>query len=149
MVHTDSSLPKSSCEIILNLWYVRDEEGIIYSLRAKAYMAEGSEDYKLKFLQERARLDYLIAEPFEVPAPFHMVIGVGPESKKMPVGHIAMLPNILGAPLDLFEDAIRALDARLPSQSNVEIPEDPLCCVTALMQNESGVIEPRITGHVR
>jgi len=28
-------------EVILNLCYVQDEEGIIYSLRAKAYVAEG------------------------------------------------------------------------------------------------------------
>ena len=26
-------------EVILNLWYVRDEEGMIYSLRVKAYTA--------------------------------------------------------------------------------------------------------------
>ena len=26
----------SDQEVILNLWYVRDEEGIIYSLRARA-----------------------------------------------------------------------------------------------------------------
>ena len=31
-------------EICLNLWYVRDEEGFIYSLRAQAYFLEGSDD---------------------------------------------------------------------------------------------------------
>ncbi len=35
-------------EVILNLWYVRDEEGIIYSLRAKAYVADGSDEEKIK-----------------------------------------------------------------------------------------------------
>ena len=34
-------------EVIMNLWYVRDGEGIIYSLRAKAYVAVGSDEEKL------------------------------------------------------------------------------------------------------
>lgn len=54
-------------EVVLNLWYVRDEEGVIYSLRVKAYVIEGTDEEKLTFLQERAKLDYLIAEPFEIP----------------------------------------------------------------------------------
>lgn len=34
-------------EIILNIWYVTDEEGIIYSLRAKAYISEGTDEEKI------------------------------------------------------------------------------------------------------
>jgi len=135
-------------EVILNLWYVRDEEGIIYSLRAKPYVADGTDEHKLEFLQERAKLDYLIAEPFEVPVQFHMTTGALPDAKKMPVGHVMMLQKIMGAPIALFEQAIKTLEARFPAQSNVQIPEDPLVCVTALMQNAKGVIEPRITGQV-
>ena len=69
----------------MSLWYLRDEDGIIYSLRAKAYVGEGSDEEKLEFLQQRARLDYLVAEPFEIPKRFHVKIGVDHESKAMPV----------------------------------------------------------------
>ncbi len=135
-------------EVILNLWYVRDEEGIIYSLRAKAYVGEGSEQEKLEFLQQRARLDYLVAEPFEIPKRFHVTIGVGRESKVMPVAHVSMLQT-LDSPIALFEDAIKSLDSRMPAQSQLGIPQDPLVCTTPLMQNEHGVIEPRISGQIR
>jgi hypothetical protein len=72
-------------EVILNLWYVRDEEGIIYSLRAKPYVGDGTDEQKLEFLLKRAKLDYLIAEPFEVPVRFHVTLGVGADARKMPV----------------------------------------------------------------
>ncbi len=138
----------SDREVILNLWYVRDDEGIIYSLRAKGYVAEGTDEEKLGFLQERARLDYLIAEPFEVPRRFHMTIGVGQAAKKTPVTHVAAL-DTLDSPMALFEDAIRALEKRFPAQSDISIPEDPLVCTTPLMQNPEGRIEPRISGQIR
>jgi len=37
-------------EVIVNLWYVRDEEGVIYSLRVKAYVGAGSDAEKLKLV---------------------------------------------------------------------------------------------------
>ena len=135
-------------EVIMNLWYVRDEEGIIYSLRAKAYVANGSVEETLKFLQERARLDYLIAEPFEIPTRFHMTIRADIGGKKMPVGHVSMLQT-LDSPIALFEDAIKAIEARFPAQSKISVPEDPLVCTTPLMQNANGIIKPRIMGRTQ
>ena len=135
-------------EVIMNLWYIRDEEGIIYSLRAKAYVAADSDEEKLKFLQERASLDYLIAEPFEAPARFHMTIGDGSGAKRIPVGHVSMLQT-LDSPIALFEDAIKAIESRFPAQSKISVPEDSLVCTTPLMQSADGVIEPRIMGQVR
>ena len=73
-------------------------------MRAKAYVASGSDEEKLKFLQERASLDYLIAEPFEIPARFHVTVGAGSGGKRMPVGHVSMLQS-LDSPIALFEDA--------------------------------------------
>jgi hypothetical protein len=135
-------------EIVLNLWYVRDDEGVIYSLRAKPYVVVGSDDEKLAFLQERAALDYLIAEPFSVPERFHLTIGAGRDGKRMPVAHVSMLQG-LDSPIALFEDAIRVLEDRFPAQSNTAVPEDPLVCTTPLMQNEAGVIVPNIEGTFR
>ena len=131
----------ASSEVVLNLWYVRDEEGVIYSLRAKAYMVEGSDEAKLAFLQARAALDYLIAEPFPVPARFHLNIG----GTRMPVGHVAMLSG-LDSPIALFEDAIEVLEDRFPEQSAIEMPQDPLVCTTPLAQDANGVIVPSMQG---
>ena len=73
----------------------------------KAYIAEGLEDEKLQFLKERAILDYLIAEPFEIPERCNITIMDGLSTKSMPVTHIDML-QILDSPIDLFEDVIKA-----------------------------------------
>lgn len=135
-------------EAVLNLWYVHDEQGIIYSLRARAYVADGSDEAKLAFLQSRAMLDYIIAEPFEIPPQFHLRIGAGRDAKKMPVAHVKML-NSADTPLALFEQAIRTLESRFPAQSHVCIPQNPLFCTTPLIQNKQGVIEPRCSGQIR
>ncbi len=131
-------------EVVLNLWYVRDEEGIIYSLRVKAYVAEGADEEKLTFLQKRARLDYLIAEPFEIPERFHLTSN----AKKMPVAHVNMLET-LESPIALFEDAFKTIENRFPAQSDLNISQDPLVCSTPLMQNKLGIIEPSFTGQIR
>ncbi len=131
-------------EVVLNLWYVRDEEGIIYSLRVKAYVVEGTDEEKLTFLQKRARLDYLIAEPFEIPERFHLTSN----AKKMPVAHVNMLET-LESPIALFEDAFKTIENRFPAQSDLNISQDPLVCSTPLMHNKLGIIEPSFTGQIR
>jgi hypothetical protein len=127
-------------EVGVNFWYVRDEEGIIYSLRLKSYVLKGIEKEKISFLRDRALLDYLIAEPFSVPKSFH--ISIGNANKKMPVGHIAML-STLDSPIAIFEDALRQVEARFPAQSEIEIPQEQLLfTMTPLLRNSKGIIEP-------
>ncbi len=134
----------------MNLWYVMDEEGIIYSLRAKAYIGVGSEAEKLEFLQQRASLDYLVADPFEIPPRFYIEIGnmEAHDSTLAPVAHVSML-QILDSPITLFEDALRVIEDRFPAQSQLDIPQHPIICTTPLMQNEQGIIEPRFSGQIR
>jgi hypothetical protein len=127
----------ASSEVALNLWYVSDDEGVIYSLRAKVYVVEGSDEEKLASLQAVAARDYLIAESFSVPERFHLHVG----DTRMPVGHVAMLQT-LDSPIALFEDAVRVLEERFPTQSNLTVPQDPLVCTTPLVQNPAGVIVP-------
>lgn len=134
----------------MNLWYVMDEDGIIYSLRAKAYIGIGSEVEKLEFLQQRASLDYLVAEPFEIPQRFYIQIGNmdTPETTLVPVAHVSMLQT-LDSPITLFEDALRIIEDRFPAQSQLDIPQQPIVCTTPLMQNQQGIIEPRFSGQIR
>ncbi len=138
----------NDCEVVLNLWYVRDEEGIIYSLRVKAYVIEVTNGEKLAFLQERAKLDYLIAEPFEIPERFHLTTGVERDAKKMPVAHVNMLET-RDSRIALFEDAFKTIENRFPAQSDLNIPQDPLVCSTHLMQNKLGINEPHFTDQIK
>src|SRR5438874_2011785 len=104
----------ANAEIVLNLWYVTDETGAIYSLRAHPYVAVGTEDEKLKFLRSRAELDYLIAAPFPVPERFHVnVKGIGSRgpTRKLAITVVSALDEIGGIGA-LFEDVFKELNAR-------------------------------------
>jgi hypothetical protein len=128
-------------EITLNLWYVRDEEGFIYSLRARAYIGRGSEEENLTALLESALYDYLIARVFSIPEQFHI--------EGNPVFHVGAL-DYLDSPVALFEEAIKILQAELPSQTSLNIPASPLVCVTPLFGDDNGNIYPKInqTTHI-
>jgi hypothetical protein len=135
-------------EVVVNLWYVKDENDIIYSLRAKAYVCDGSDEEKIAFLQKRAGLDYLIAQPFQIPKQYHITIGAGRDAKRMPVAHVTAV-EAMGGMIVLFEDALKSLESRMPVQSDIGIPNPPLVCLTPLMQNRDGKIEPCFDGQVR
>ena len=125
-------------EIILNLWHVGDNDGLIYSLRAKPYVFAGTDEEKLSFLQERASLDFLVARPFEIPPDYHTTI----EGQKMPVFPAKLLQNY-GGPIpltDLFESIFREIEDQFPAQTQLTIPEDPLVCLTPLIGDENGIL---------
>lgn len=89
----------TSPEIILNLWFVQDEDGIIYSLRARAYVGQGSDDQKLDFLRSCATVDYLIARVFPIPSAFHFRFGHTGEAQP-----VAYRPALAGfaSPIAIF-----------------------------------------------
>ncbi len=122
-------------EIILNLWYVCDEWGFIYSLRARTYIGTGSFAEKLSFLQKYAAVDYLIARIFPIPKRFKI------DGK--PLYHKDALA-LMDSPVALFEEAIKAMQSDLPSQTHLDIPLKPLVCLTPLLGDDNGYIVPRI-----
>jgi hypothetical protein len=124
-------------EIVLNLWYVADEDGFIYSLRAHPYVAAGSKEEKLAFLQTRATLDYLVATPFPVPEDWHTTIRA---EGRFPVTHAGALQVGL---VTLFEGVFKALEAKLPSQTRLSIGQRPLVCLTPLVASGDGQLQPR------
>jgi hypothetical protein len=121
-------------EITLNLWYVGDELGIIYSLRARAYIGEGSDGEKLEDLRKHAGVDYLIAKAFPIPAKFY--------TNGQPIFHKTALAAI--NPVELFEEAISFLQSELPVQTSLDIPTSPLVCFTWLMGDDDGNVGPTI-----
>lgn len=124
-------------EIILNLWYVHDDMGLIYSLRVRAYVGMGTDDQKLTLLQSFANLDYLIARQFPIPERFHLEIEENGKRKRIAVAPQEYL-NGLDSPVALFEDAIKEIEADLPAQTGVSIGEAPLFSSTALLADGSG-----------
>jgi hypothetical protein len=122
-------------EICLNLWYVRDEEGFIYSLRARAYFLEGSDDDKLRELQRLSLVDYLIAKAFPIPQRYQL-----DKTGVFVVRGLQILPTKTA----LFEDAIQFLQSEMPFQTPFDIPDKPLVCITPLIGDDDGNISLKI-----
>jgi hypothetical protein len=128
-------------EIILNLWFVIDDEGLIYSLRARCYVHSGTDEEKLAFLQTVAGTDYLIAQSFSIPERFHTTILVGEISKKVPAATYSGIRET--APFcTLFEDAIQEMEKQIPKQTTLEIGQQPIICMTPLLGDEDGHMRP-------
>ena len=131
----------SNQEIILNLWYVIDDEGLIYSLRARCYVHSGTDEEKLAFLQNVAETDYLVAQSFEIPERFHTTVHNEHESNRLPVstynGIRATVPFAT-----LFEDAIQEIEKQVPKQTTLRIGQQPIVCMTPLRGDEDGNVRP-------
>ncbi len=108
--------------------------GIIYSLRARAYIGEGNDKEKLEELRKHASVDYLIAKAFPIPTKFH--------TNGQPIFLAAALPAINR--VELFEEAINFLQSELPAQTKLDIPTMPLTCFTWLIADDDGNIKPQI-----
>lgn len=133
-------------EIILNLWYVYDDKGFIYSLRARAYIMPGTDDEKLKYLKQHALKDYLIASVFPVPDNIKSYLHTDEDTYSFPVVHSSSLKVIYGSNLiPFFEDAIKKLESELPVQTKLNIPQEPLAVITPLLGDDNGNIKPAFT----
>lgn len=135
-------------EIILNLWYVHDEAGIIYSLRARAYVGFGSHKEKLGLLQSHALVDYLIATPFPVPERFHTTVIEIEGSRKMPVAVKSAIEATVGIQ-GMFADAIVEMEKQLPAQTKVSIGQTPLVCITPVLGTDDGTLKAEFSRQQR
>jgi hypothetical protein len=127
----------ANAEVILNLWYIHDDAGLIYYLLIRAYVGTGTDEEKVAMLHHFANIDYVIARPFPIPERFHVgVVGKDGEKRLAVAGQ--ELLSALDSPIALFEDAIKAIDAELPAQTGFSIPEQPVFCTTALWMDDVG-----------
>lgn len=131
----------SSPEIILKLWYVIDDEGLIYSLRARCYVHSGTDEEKLTFLRSFAEMDYLIAQPFPVPEAFHVTMDYGDRKETLPFATYKGLRET-GHFTALFESVYDAMQAQLPAQTKLRIGQQPIVCMTPLLGDEDGNMRP-------
>lgn len=123
-------------EIIVNLWYVFDDEGYIFGLRGRTYVGEGTDQQKLTFLQKYATIDYILAYPFLIPSRLYV--------KGQKLSHKSVLDMVGSA--DFFAEVFEGLNQQLPVPRLLTIPDQPLICVTPLTVNDRGQIIPVIKG---
>ncbi len=135
-------------EIILNLWYVFDDLGMIYSLRARCYLGTGTEDEKLAFLQRFAHTDYLIAQVFPIPERLRTKV-VRKDAEKTLHVISKQAVDILGGPKVLFEEVFVEMEKQLPAQTKLTIGRNPLLCITPLFGDDAGRIRPEYSGTER
>lgn len=129
-------------EIILNLWYVYDDHGFIYSLRARCYVRTGTDEEKLEFLRQLAQSDYMVAQMFPIPERFHTTFVEGSEKRKMAVIALDSLDPLGGVQI-LFEDAFQQLESELPRTTDLSIGRDPLVCITPLLMDDNNQFQPQ------
>jgi hypothetical protein len=130
------SVTEDGIEICLNLWYVCDEDGLVYSLRARAYVLTGPEHEKLAELQRNASRDYLIATPYPVPDRWHTEV----DGERMAIVPLRAL-ELYGGPRVLFDEVYRKVEDALPFQTPFGVPDHPLVCTTALVGHEGGELK--------
>jgi len=131
-------------EIIVNLWYVYDDLGVIYSLRGRCYVGSGSDEEKLALLRRFAATDYLIAKPFSVPERLHTIVNADDGIRRLPI----VTPEafeLMNNPVALFEELFVELEKELPAQTRLSIGSAPLICITPLLANEDGNLKPIIS----
>lgn len=140
------SRPRS--EVILNLWYVCDEAGVIYSLRARTYVGMGSDEEKLALLQRFAITDYVIATPFPIPERFHTTFAGANGEQKMPVA-LKSAVEAAGGISAMFEEVFVCLEKQLPAQTKISIGPQPLVCITPVLGNDEGRLKAMTSPPVR
>jgi len=132
----------SEPEIILNLWYLYDDLGMIYKLLARPYVRNGTDEEKLAFLRGLATTDYMLAQWFPVPERFHTTFVVGEETRKMDVIGLDSV-ELRGGFQALFEDAYQQIEKDLPAATKLRIPREPLVCITPLFVDDNGGFHPK------
>lgn len=103
-------------EVILNIYLIINN-GYVEEFRAVAYEMEGGDDNKIKFLKSKAVQDFNHSYHFSAPADR---LGRYMKYKKF-----ARLED-RGRQFELFEEIF----------SNFEVPENPLICVTPVVDGK-------------
>jgi hypothetical protein len=135
-----------SGEVILNLWYVSNTIAIT-SLRARPYVASGSDDDKLSFLRMRANHDFRGAETY--PVPEHMKVNVtfvgGPKDIPETKACLQKTLDTLGGYPALFRDVL----SNVPSHGHYFDPARPMVCITGLVEGADGQLSARVDEFVQ
>ncbi|WP_075881854.1 hypothetical protein [Vreelandella massiliensis] len=142
-------------ELVFNLWALYDSaSGTVYGLSGKAYNIAGTDKEKLDFLKVASGTDYVTVNRYRVPERFSISFPDGEIRHE-----VTYLSTINDPNAQLFEEVFKNIEAELPplpdfsgqDVTNVTqtVPEDPLCVVTILYEDDVGNIRPIITDEDR
>lgn len=138
-------------EVVLNLWAYAGEDGYIIRLAGRMYVMVGGEKEKLKLLHQLARSDFLSSSWQKVPSNFTLS---GPDGEMSGVAHASILSDV-NSHSHLFSSLIEELAGQIPEQLRsidgdyikfkLELPEEPLCVTTLVIEFEDGRLEPMMS----
>ena len=135
------SSPSGDGEVILNLWYVTNRV-IISSLRAKTYVASGSDDEKLSFLRMRANQDFREAQVYEIPDDLKADVKLVDGKTEIEAGKACTHDTLefMGGIPALFREII----LNIPKTGFHFDPHQAMMCITALEEGSDGELSVRI-----
>ena len=145
--------PLENSEVVINLWAYSGEDGTILRLAGKSYVMQGSDAEKLALLRQLAATDFLSAPWDKVPANFTI------QDTDLGVMKGVAQASMIGDPYyhqNLFGPLIETLARSIPEQVRsvdgeyqtfrLDIPQEPLCVSTLVMETEDGSLVPMVSG---
>lgn len=151
--HAQASAPESP-EVVLNLWAYVDEGGYIPRLAGKSYVMDGNDEEKLALLRALSRTDFLSAELCKVPVNFTItnpdgeaITGIATTSVLSdPISHSHLFSQLLEKLADSLPQQLRSC-ADGYEQFRLELPQDPLCVTTVIMEYDDGRLIPMVSNN--
>ena len=127
-------------EICLNLWYIFDDSGVCYALRARSYALSGTDAQKLSVLHRLAIDDWRTAALFPIPENYRIVSEHGTITGVFYLGD-KTTEDIVA----LFEPALVVMQSGFPGDCTLSISDQPLLVLTPLYLHDDHTMEVRAT----
>lgn len=139
--------------VVLNLWAYVDEGGYILRLAGKSYVMDGDDEEKLALLRTLSRTDFLSSEWCKVSTNFQItnpdgqtMTGVAtPSMLSDPITHSHLFSGLLEKLASSLPDQLRSYEDGY-QQFRLELPQDPLCVTTMVMEYDDGSLVPMVSG---
>jgi len=140
--------PPVGLEVCVNLWwFVDNDSGLVFHVSGRGYALSGDDESKLKMLRSLAVTDFHISEHHKVPQRFTLTSDHGTIPGVIPASAINDHPEI-------FEPVYQGIEKELHQQVRsvageyefytLELPKDPLCVLTCVVEDSDGNLTPMI-----
>jgi hypothetical protein len=138
-------------EIVFNLWYYVDARSdLVYAISGRPYCMSGTEQQKRAMLGKLAATDYITATRYQLPENFAVHFGLR-KMERIAASFMVrdMFPNLFGELIGKLKgeipDSYLKIDGKIQNRG-IEVLQNPLCCVIALVEDEIGEIRSVIQG---
>ena len=145
--------PLENPEVVINLWAYAGEDGTILHLAGKTYVMQGTDAEKLALLRQLAATDFLSAPWNKVPPNFtihHTEFGEmrGAAQASMisdPQYHEHLFGPLIEKLAQAIPEQVRSVNGEY-RKFRLDIPQEPLCVSTIVMEYEDGTLVPMVSG---